>query len=289
LKIGIYANIEKPKVVDLLPDLFLWLEEHEIETVISHNLTDQYNSNFEYIEMASIEQLPRLSDIIITLGGDGTILSAARLIGDAGKPILGINLGGLGFLTEVSIDGIYAAIERVLQHDYVIEKRMVLAAVLFGNGENQHFFGLNDIVVFRGDTVRLLYLKVYIDDEYFNTYESDGLIMSTPTGSTAYSLSSGGPIVVPGLNSIILNPICPHALTVRPTVISSHSRIRLEIQESLHPVQLTADGQVTAETNSCTSIEIQRADFDIGLIKFSESTFFDRLREKLQWGSLPYK
>ena len=289
MKIGIYANLDKSKVVDALPRLFDLFQSQRIRPVVSNDLLKKFNPGDEAAVAVDFTALPEQADIIMTLGGDGTILSAARLIGDRGVPILGVNLGGLGFLTEVSIEELQAAIRRLLQGDYLIEKRMVLAAEIMNNGRIITHHALNDLVFSRGRNVRMLELTVYIDDEFFNTYESDGLIISTPTGSTAYSLSSGGPIVTPSMHCLILNPICPHALTVRPIVISPESSVKIDIQKPQTHFQLTVDGQVKAETAEGSRISVRKADFDLGLVSFSEHSFFDRLREKLQWGRLPYK
>ncbi|MBN2414428.1 NAD(+)/NADH kinase [bacterium] len=289
MKIGVYANLDKPNVVAALPRLFSLFESNSIESVVSNKLIKLYNPGTASVNAVDPALMPDIADIIVTLGGDGTILSAARLIGDRNVPILGINLGGLGFLTEVSIEELQPALRRLRDNDYLIDKRMVLHADIATEGKILTYYALNDLVLSRGSSLRMLEMSVYIDDEFFNTYESDGLIISTPTGSTAYSLSSGGPIVAPSLHSIILNPICPHAITVRPIVISAESEIKVEIHTSQALMQMTVDGQVQAETAEGSRITMRKARFEIGLISFSEHTFFTRLREKLQWGRLPYK
>jgi NAD+ kinase len=236
-----------------------------------------------------IQDLTISCDCILAMGGDGTMLSAARIIGNSEKPLVGINLGGLGFLTGISVETLFEKMERILLGDYTIEKRMVLDVHVIGNGDGKTYFALNDVVLDRGGSPRVIRADVTIDGQFFNTYISDGIIVSTPTGSTAYSLSAWGPIVVPSLESIILNPICPHSLTARPTVIPATSKVILKVQPGDSNSLLSVDGQENIYISPGTEVEILKGDFYIHFISFSENCFFDLLRKKLQWGSLPYK
>ncbi len=288
MKIGIYANIKKEEVLNLLPEILTWLSGEGAESVITRDIAERLHGLPEGIRVTEEQQLSRESEIILALGGDGTMLAAFRLIRDT-LPLIGINLGGLGFLTEISLPNLYPSLKRVLAGDFTIEQRMVLEAELKDAIEEDRFFALNDLIIFRGGSLRMVRLRVDIDGKYFNTYISDGLIVSTPTGSTAYSLSAGGPIVMPHLQSIILNPICPHALTVRPVVIDAGARMVIRIESPPEGVQLTADGQQRIDISKCREIIIRRADFSAKLASFNEKSFFDRLREKLQWGGLPHK
>lgn len=288
MKVGIVANIQKPNVEETLRHFLSWLEERKIEFVLDERLHDWMKFSRTDVEVVALSTLPRVSDIVVAMGGDGTILTAARLVGEWERPLLGINLGGVGFLTEASVDDFYPKMEKVIAGEYSIEKRMVLKTRISGDPEKK-YFALNDVVLDRGGSPRVIRVDVSIDGQYFNTYVSDGIIVSTPTGSTAYSLAAWGPIVVPSLESIILNPICPHALTVRPTVIPASSKVILQVQFQDSEALLSVDGQENVRVASGTSLEVQKGDFYIHLITFSDHNFFDRLRKKLQWGSLPRK
>ena len=289
MKIGIIANVRKSDVLDLIPSLLEWMEKKQIAVVMSRALCDACHCEEKGVEVVERAIIPELSNVVISLGGDGTMLASARLVGSSGKPLLGINLGGLGFLTEVSVEDLYQKLDKLVAGDYTIEKRMVLQVNLPGSTGDYAYFALNDVVLDRGASPRVIRIDVSIDGEFFNTYIADGLIVSTPTGSTAYSLSAWGPIVSPGLESIILNAISPHALTVRPTVIPATGKIVMEVHFDDADAMLSVDGQENIQVASGTVIEVQKGDFYVNFITFEDSRFFDRLRKKLQWGSLPRK
>jgi len=190
MKIGIFANTQKPKVKDTLCPFFDWLLDHKVEIVISYELVKwlkDLNCPVLTVDHAS---LAASSDIVVSLGGDGTMLAAARLIGGSGKPLMGVNLGGLGFLTEASVEELYPKMEKIISGQYTLDKRMVLRTRILGEENQQAHFAMNDVVLDRGGSPRVIRVDVTIDGEYFNTYISDGIIVSTPTGSTAYSLSA---------------------------------------------------------------------------------------------------
>jgi len=289
MKIGIFVNIEKPKVQETLVTLLQWLEENGVNIVLSEELWNWFSNKKLKAEIVKFSDLPKVSDLIVTLGGDGTILSASRLIGKWEKPILGINLGGLGFLTEAAVEEMIPKMEKLLKKDYTIKKRMVLSTQLSTDPPEKKYHALNDVVLDRGRSPRVVRLNVTIDGQFFNTYVSDGIIISTPTGSTAYSLSSWGPIVVPSMESIILNPICPHTLTARPTVVPASSKIELHVQSNDMDSLLSVDGQENIAIRSGITVRIEKGDYDIHFISFADTCFFDLLRKKLQWGSLPRK
>ncbi len=288
MKIGIIANIRKPQIKKTLHSLLDWLAERQIDVVISEQLHHYLQMDLNNIEVADLSRVPEMSDITISMGGDGTMLAAARVIGKLERPLMGINLGGLGFLTETSIEDLFPQMEKILKGDYTLEKRMVLSAHISEHPE-KHYFAMNDVVLNRMGSIRVIRIDVTISGDYFNTYVSDGIIISTPTGSTAYSLSAGGPIVVPSLESIILNPICPHSLTNRPTVIPDTSQVKLQIQPNDSEVLLSVDGQENVRISSPCTVEIHKADFHVHLVTFKDYCFFDLLRKKLQWGNLPRK
>ena len=223
--------------------------------------------------------------MIIVLGGDGTLLSVARLVGDHEVPILGVNLGGLGFLTEITLDELYSVLERVLRDDFEINEREILKAGVIRRGKRiAEFIVLNDAVINKGALARIIDLETTINGEYLSTFRSDGLIISTPTGSTAYNLSAGGPIVYPSLHTIIITPICPHTLTIRPIIIPDDVKIRALLKSSNEEVTLTLDGQQGFTLKFEDVVEVGKAEGRILLIKSPYRHYFELLREKLKWG-----
>ena len=223
--------------------------------------------------------------MIIVLGGDGTLLSVARLVGDHEVPILGVNLGGLGFLTEITLEELYRVLERVMQGDFATDERVVLNAAVIRRGERMaEFIVLNDAVINKGALARIIDLETTINGEYLTTFKSDGLIISTPTGSTAYNLSAGGPIVYPSLHCIIITPICPHTLTNRPIVIPDDVEIRAMLKTKQQEVILTLDGQQGFTLEFEDVVEVRKAEGRILLIKSPYRHYFELLREKLKWG-----
>jgi NAD+ kinase len=231
------------------------------------------------------EDIPAHAEMIIVLGGDGTLLSVARLVGDHEVPILGVNLGGLGFLTEITLEELYRVLERVVQGDFVTDERVVLNAAVIRRGERMvEFTVLNDAVINKGALARIIDLETTINGEYLTTFKSDGLIISTPTGSTAYNLSAGGPIVYPSLHCIIITPICPHTLTNRPIMIPDDVEIRAMLKTKQQEVILTLDGQQGFTLEFEDVVEVRKAEGHILLIKSPYRHYFEVLREKLKWG-----
>ncbi|KAB2878539.1 hypothetical protein F9K33_12660 [bacterium] len=278
---GIIVNVQKENVIPILPKFLAWLIEKNYDFVVDQDAEkickDKKLAN--KIPFAEEEELAKQSDYLISFGGDGTLLMTARLAGDSGKPILGVNVGKLGFLTEVETKELEQAFERVKAKDYHLEQRMVLEA----RWDSEAAYALNDFVLVRGETVRFIKIRTEVDEAFLNTYIADGLIVATPTGSTAYSLSANGPILAPTLEAIIINPICPHTLTARPLVINSDRTVRLTL-ESHETVKLTADGHEDADIHTGTSVTIKQAAHKINLIRFGERNFFEVLRNKLHWG-----
>jgi NAD+ kinase len=226
------------------------------------------------------------ADILVTFGGDGTILSAARLVGPMGTPILGINLGKLGFLAEVAPDEMEEAIGDLLGKKYVVEERSVLhgeSAQLHGG----HLNAINDIVVAKGRSSRIIGLNIFVDDGFAVKYRGDGVILSTPTGSTAYALSNGGPIVVPGSNVFGLTPISPHSLSGRPLIVPDTAVITIRGSTDNEEVLISADGQEEALVRAPFEIRIRRADYRLRLVRRIARSYFDVLRAKLLWGTDP--
>jgi NAD+ kinase len=230
------------------------------------------------------EDLPGLVDLLVVLGGDGTLLSMARAVGDLRVPILGVNLGGLGFLTATPLDEMMAAVEALVSGGMAIEERMMLAARVRRRGEwlSEHI-ALNDAVILKSAMSRIINLSVSVEGRHATAYRADGLIISTPTGSTAYSLSAGGPILFPLMDAVVLTPVCSHTLTNRPIVLPGRDQIEVILHSAQH-VMLTLDGQVGVELEENDAVEIRQAVARIRLAQFPHKDFFSVLRTKLKWG-----
>jgi NAD+ kinase len=231
------------------------------------------------------EALRNEADLLVAIGGDGTVLKAARMLEGTSIPLMGINLGGLGFLTATTLSGAKDILEKILRGDYRVEERLLLSVTLRRGGCDLFtHVALNDVVVAMGSLCRLITIETYIDDEYLVTYNSDGLVVSSPTGSTAYSLSAGGPLVTPDTDAIIVAPICPHMLTNRPLVIPSNKRVRIVISPRARNSALTLDGQVRETLQGGDEVIVGGCSTKLRLVVSSEKGYFQLLREKLHWG-----
>jgi len=226
------------------------------------------------------------ADMSVVVGGDGTLLAAARVLGDRQVPILAINYGGLGFLTEVTMDEMYPALERVLSGDFAIEERMMIdPTVSRGNKSLATYRALNDVVINRGTLSRIIELEARVNGDQVSLFRSDGLIVATPTGSTAYNLSAGGPIIFPTMSAIVLTPICSHTLTNRPIVLSADVQIEVILQSSQEEeVHVTVDGQVGQKMQPGDALTIVKSKVSVKLVAPGDKNYFDVLRGKLKWG-----
>lgn len=289
MKIALFANTTKPEIKEVASSLIHWFLKRHIDVIISFHLSTILQLKNNKVKIVERTDLASESDVILTLGGDGTLLFAARLVGPAQTPLLGVNMGGLGFLTEISCDTLYSKLEKLISNEYAIYKRMTINCEIESKDINTTHLALNDFVVQRATSSRVIEIDLSINNTFFNKYISDGIIISTPTGSTAYSLSAGGPIVIPSLECMIINAICPHALTVRPVVIPAESKILIEIKESEKELLVTLDGQKNLYCHTPLKIGITKNDSCIRLVTFKEYNFFELLRKKLQWRSLPKK
>lgn len=230
-------------------------------------------------------QLAAQADVLIVLGGDGTILSAARLAAERSIPILGVNMGGLGFLTEVRLDELYHALDRLLANDYVIDERLMLHTLIHRHGETvASGTVLNDVVISKGTLARMIELKIAIQGQFITSLRADGLIVSTPTGSTAYSLSAGGPIVNPSVQALILTPISPHTLTHRPLIVPVDVEIEVTLTSRDDGAMATLDGQVGVAIVQGDTTRVRLSNHRTKLVRFPEHHYYDVLREKLKWG-----
>jgi NAD+ kinase len=295
-RIGIIAKKNKPEAVSIARSLVEWLQPKKIEVYIEEemgrllftsgpSLRAGLPLSDAYINSVERSDIPDHVEMVIVLGGDGTLLSVARLVGVHEVPILGVNLGGLGFLTEITLEELYRVLERVIQGDFITDERVVLNAAVIRRGERMaEFIVLNDAVINKGALARIIDLETTINEEYLTTFKSDGLIISTPTGSTAYNLSAGGPIVYPSLHCIVITPICPHTLTNRPIVIPDDVEIRAILKTKQQEVILTLDGQQGFSLEFEDVVEVRKAEGRILLIKSPYRHYFEVLREKLKWG-----
>lgn len=232
-----------------------------------------------------LEQLALCADLVVVIGGDGTLLSAARSFGDRRIPILAVNHGGLGFLTSVALDDMFPALERVLAGTFVRQKLMTAdVRVHRGDAEVARYRALNDAIINKGSLARIIALETHVNGHYVTTFRADGLILSTPAGSTAYNMSAGGPIVHPDFSAMILTPICPHTLTNRPIVLPPDATIDVRLLSRDEVVYVTVDGQVGMEIQTGDVVRVQRSAVEIELVFAGEPRYFDVLRGKLKWG-----
>ena len=285
ISFGIWANTDKPSFWKVLPDIVSWAKNKSIDLFITTRIESQLKDHdHDYHLIESADDFVKL-DFILTLGGDGTILSLARAVGDRGTPILGVHLGELGFLAEVVLEDMFTRLDEVVAGDYNIQKRMVIKCIVNNGAELQTFYALNDIVVDRGKSHRLLNCELLANDDFVAKYNADGLIVATPTGSTAYSLASGGPIVMPTFGSMVVTPICPHTLTLRPIVFPDDQILEISFPEDGEKdMALAVDGQVNEYLKSTAKVVIQKAPYKINMVNFTDSNYFNTLRTKLGWG-----
>lgn len=281
-QIGIYAKCNHPDAVKVAREVTRWLRARGMEVLLEKVLARNMGEGETGCERAAI---PATVDLIIVLGGDGTLISVARQICGRSVPILGVNLGSLGFLTEVTRGELFLSLEKVLKGDYDLSDRMMLEAVVRRNGEQAgRFCVLNDVVINKGAIARIIDMEVSVDGAYLTTFKADGLIIATPTGSTAYNLSAGGPIISPGLHCLVVTPICPHMLANRPLIVSDTVAIRIEVKFRDEDVVLTADGQVGMDLVAGDVVEVRKAARSTRLIKSPSKDYFEVLRTKLGWG-----
>ncbi len=281
-RIGIISKKGRIEAIEILVPLLQWLKNRGIETFIDNDSASILNTlGFPP------EEIPGKVDMVIVLGGDGTMLRVARLVGEKEIPILGVNLGTLGFLTEINKDDLYSSMELILNGRCFMETRLMLKAEVQRNGEKitEHHV-LNDVVINKSALARIIDIETYVDESYVTTFKADGLIVSTPTGSTAYNLSAGGPIIYPTLDCIILTPICPHTLTNRPIVLSDDVTVKAILRSETEDVFLTMDGQVGFSLKKADVIKITKAPFRTKIIIPCERDYFHILRTKLKWGGI---
>jgi NAD+ kinase len=278
--VGIFAKPNAPLAVKLVPELLEWLAVRGVGARL-----DVEAARYAGFEGLDRDEVPEGCDLAIILGGDGTLLSAARAVGRRAIPLLAVNLGGLGFLTTITVEDFFDELARALRCERRISRRKMIQVSLVRNGQVQAIYqALNDVVIAKSSIARIVDLEAWINDGFVSKYKADGLIISTPTGSTAYSLAAGGPIIYPTVSAFCLTPICPHTLTNRPLIIPAELGVRV-VNRALHDeAYLTVDGQVGSPLEAGDSVECVVADFDVLLIRPPHKTFFEVLRQKLKWG-----
>jgi len=279
-RIGIICKLSRKEPQEILKALLPWLRQKGCEVYVDSETAVQIN-----VRGYDRKEIPSLVEAVLVLGGDGTMLSVHRLVADKGIPVLGVNLGSLGFLAEVSKEDIFTSVEKMLAGGCRVEERLMLKAMIQRKGETiEEYRVLNDVVINKGALARIIDLETFIDKTYVTTFKADGLIISTPTGSTAYSLSAGGPILYPTLESIVVTPICSHTLTNRPIVLPDQVVIEIGLKSLSEDVFLTLDGQVGCSLKPDDIIEIRKAEYKARLLVPGEKGYFDVLRTKLKWG-----
>jgi NAD+ kinase len=286
-RIGIVLKPHQPDALKTLCELVKWLNDRQIELV---GTPDIERERIEHetgcaVPIVPAEQLADNVDLITVLGGDGTMIATARMLGDAEVPVLGINYGGLGYLAEFRIEELYGALESILSNNVRLDKRVMLDVELMRGAEvvNKNRV-LNDVVINKSALARIIEIEAYLNDLFVNSFRADGLIVSTPTGSTAYNLSAGGPVIFPSMNAVVITPICPFTLSNRPIVVPDDAVIELRLKTEQEDVALTLDGQVGFPLKVEDTVVIRKSKTMFNLIQPTNRNYFEVLRTKLKWG-----
>ncbi len=283
-RVAIVSKPNKQELARILPELIAWLRSHGYEPVLDRE-GGAFARDARAVERVALPELnPAL---VIVLGGDGTLLAAARIFAASGAPILGVNLGFMGFLTEVRMADLYPTLEGWCESCHSIDERFMLCAELVRGGvEQAGYEALNEVVVSKGDIARMGEFAVELDGQSVARFRADGVIISTPTGSTAYTLSANGPILTPDVDALVVTPICPHLLTLRPIVVRGDASLTVRVEGVPDVALLTVDGQVAVELQRGDELHCHRSSASVKLIKLGAGGFFDALRSKLSWGEL---
>ncbi len=279
--LGIMGNSTKPRFVPIVSSFILLLKERGVRFVF-----DEENRDAIQLDPSLIvphDSVGRIADLVLSFGGDGTLLHSASVVASHGKPILGINLGpGLGYLTDLDSVHLHERLDDILNQNYAVENRMMLQAIV--DGESKFYHALNDFVIGQHEVSRTQSFEVFIDGTPASTYRADGLIVASPTGSTAYSLSAGGPIIEPTLESIIVTPVCPHTLTMRPLAIAAGRTVTIR---SMGSAVLTADGEQVHSLDVGQNVIVSKSPLSAKLVNIMRRDFYQVLRDKLHWGAAP--
>jgi len=286
-RVGIVVKPHQPEALKTLCSIVEWLHERGIKLVGGPDIQrDQIQHETGCaIEVMAPEQLSDSVDLVIVLGGDGTMIATARMLGDKNVPVLGINYGGLGYLAEFRIEELFTALQSILSGSFAIEQRVMLAVELWrGEEPVTRNRVLNDVVINKSALARIIEIEASLNTHFVNSFRADGLIVSTPTGSTAYNLSAGGPVIYPSMNAIVITPICPFTLSNRPIVVPDESVIELRLITQNEDVALTLDGQVGFPLKPEDRVVIRKSSNTFNLVQPMNRNYFDVLRDKLRWG-----
>ncbi|HEX5886018.1 MAG TPA: NAD(+)/NADH kinase [Pyrinomonadaceae bacterium] len=286
-RIGIVLKPHQPEALKTICELVVWLAERGIKLVGGPEIERERIEHQTGCSVDEInpEKLAGDVDLMLVLGGDGTMIASARMIGDQEVPVLGVNYGGLGYLAEFRIEELYTALESILAGNYRLDKRVMLAVELQrGDTPVTSNRVLNDVVINKSALARIIEIEAYLNRQFVNSFRADGLIVSTPTGSTAYNLSAGGPVIFPSMNAIVITPICPFTLSNRPIVVPDSAEIELRLKTDHEEVALTLDGQVGFPLKVEDRVLIRKSRTTFNLIQPSNRNYFDVLRDKLRWG-----
>src|SRR5437762_6828910 len=286
-RIDVTVKAHQPDALETLCSLTKWLSERGIEIV---GPPDIERERIEHqtgcsVEVVSEEELPRRVDLMLVLGGDGTMIATGRMLGESQVPVLGVNYGGLGYLAEFPIEELFPALEAILAGQYTVQQRLMLSVELWRGEElvtrNRV---LNDVVVNKSALARIVEIEAYLNDQFVSSFRADGLIVATPTGSTAYNLSAGGPIIFPSMNAMVITPICPFTLSNRPIVVPDDSVIEVRLITEKEEVALTLDGQVGCPLQAHDRVVIRKSETAFNLVQPPNRNYFEVLRNKLKWG-----
>ncbi|HEX3471654.1 MAG TPA: NAD(+)/NADH kinase [Silvibacterium sp.] len=280
--VAIISKPQKEELLQILPNLVLWMKAHGLNPIL-----DPVSGNYaQQVRIVPRHEMPAAKpDLVMVLGGDGTLLSAARVFAKTGTPILSVNLGSLGFLTEVRLTDLYSTLEGWCNDCFTTDSRSMLHSELWRDGDlfSEHE-ALNDVVVAKGAIARMGDFRITLDGQLAAAFRADGVIISTPTGSTAYSLAANGPILVPDVDALVVSPVCPHLLTLRPIVVRGEANIAVNIVGVPDQTFLTVDGQEAVQMKVGDELHCRRSNHTVKLVRLGATGFFDVLRAKLKWG-----
>jgi len=286
-RIGIVLKPHQPEALKTICELAVWLAERDI-TMVGGPQIERERIEHQTgcsVEEVDPEKLAGEVDLMLVLGGDGTMIATARMIVDREIPVLGVNYGGLGYLTEFRIEELFSALEAILAGNYRLDRRVMLSVQLRRDDNPQMTNRvLNDVVINKSALARIIEIEAYLNGQFVNAFRADGLIVSTPTGSTAYNLSAGGPVIFPSMNAVVITPICPFTLSNRPIVVPDDAEIELILKTGKEEVALTLDGQVGFPLEVADRVVIKKSRTTFNLIQPSNRNYFDVLRDKLRWG-----
>ncbi len=285
MKFGLVVNLQRPGALNAIQSCLHWGKKHGHAMILCDEVRPVIGTSGKYL---SRDKIAAKVDVMISMGGDGTMLATARAVGSTGTPILGINLGSLGFLTQQTPVELESALETIVAGRHTLQERMLLRAQVGKDKSRLKTpYALNDVVINNGDISRVLDITMSVNGEDVVTYVADGLVIATPTGSTAYNLAVGGPILHPSIEAIIASPIAPFSLTTRPMILSANDLLEVIIQSKGREANLTLDGQIMVPVQNGEKVSVRRAEFRTRFVELPDGTFFKVLRNKLNWGLRP--